>query len=139
MRGTFAKHGVRLTGIDGNNHMKHKTWFRLVIRAVGVAFIGFSLPLLGSQIANLVGYLEYWSSTAVSGNLQSWHFLGYLIGGIGQFALGVYCLAGGKWIVDKCIPSNRPYCPECGYDLSHNAHATQCPECGVALPVSNPL
>ena len=29
--------------------------------------------------------------------------------------------------------SNRPYCPECGYDLS-KATSGNCPECGVKLP-----
>ncbi|MCZ6811939.1 MAG: hypothetical protein ACE10B_03625 [Phycisphaerales bacterium] len=57
-------------------------------------------------------------------------------GSIVQLAIGVYLLFGGKWIVNVCIPSNRPYCPECGYDLSKAASAN-CPECGVKLPRDN--
>ncbi len=54
-------------------------------------------------------------------------------GSIVQLAIGVYLLFGGNWIVNVCISSNRPYCPECGYDLS-KATSANCPECGVKLP-----
>ena len=46
---------------------------------------------------------------------------------------GVYLFFGGRWIADKAIPGNRPYCYECGYDLS-NYVGERCPECGT--PVS---
>jgi hypothetical protein len=45
----------------------------------------------------------------------------------------MYLLIGGKWIADFAIPSNRPYCPNCGYDLSHYS-GERCPECGVTWP-----
>jgi hypothetical protein len=50
-----------------------------------------------------------------------------------QLALGLYLFFGGEWIVNRAIPSNRPYCPECGYDLSRSRRE-HCPECGVTLP-----
>ena len=43
---------------------------------------------------------------------------------------GLYLFFGGKWIVNKAIPSNRPYCHECGYELTH-ARSNVCPECGT--------
>jgi predicted amidophosphoribosyltransferase len=43
-------------------------------------------------------------------------------------ASGLYLFFGGKWIVDLAIPGNRPYCQECGYDLT-GAHRDRCPEC----------
>jgi hypothetical protein len=45
-------------------------------------------------------------------------------------AVGLYLFFGGKWIVDKAIPSNRPYCHECGYELTA-ATQNRCPECGT--------
>ena len=44
--------------------------------------------------------------------------------------LGLYLFLGGRWIVDKSIPSNRRYCHECGYDLTHT-DSNCCPECGT--------
>ncbi len=56
------------------------------------------------------------------------HGIGYLI----QFVLGLYLLFSGEALVNLCIPSNRPYCPECGYELSESSQE-RCPECGVNL------
>ena len=41
-----------------------------------------------------------------------------------------YLFFGGKWVADKAIPGNRPYCHECGYDLT-NAAGNVCTECGT--------
>lgn len=115
--------------------MKHKTWFRLVIRAIGILLIGLSLPALCQGIGFIV-YLFMESS----GMPQSytWIQTAYYGGGIAQASLGIYLIFGGTWIVDTCIPSNRPYCPDCGYDLSHSVTSTMCPECGVSLPTLSP-
>jgi uncharacterized paraquat-inducible protein A len=50
---------------------------------------------------------------------------------------GLYLFFGGKWIVNKAIPSNRPYCHECGYELTH-ARSNVCPECGTEFKPSKP-
>ena len=111
--------------------MKHKTWFRLVIRAIGVLMIGLSLP----PLCQLIGYIIYlFVDSSGMPSSYTWIQTAYYGGGITQALLGVYLVYGGKWIVNKCIPSNREYCPECGYDLSHGANSANCPECGVTLP-----
>jgi hypothetical protein len=111
--------------------MKHKTWFRLVIKAIGVLFVGMSIPTVAAGIANLN---SMFSSRSFSGYVQALMVQAvWLCGSFLQLALGLYLFFGGKWIVDRAIPSNRPYCPECGYDLS-KSNGTVCPECGVTLP-----
>ena len=114
--------------------MKHKTWFRLVMKAIGVLLICLSLPDLmraGVQLASTL------LSDPGSGPWPPggwWWWLGaWGVGPALQLALGLYLVLGGKWIVDTVIPSNRPYCPECGYDVS-KATASDCPECGSQLP-----
>jgi hypothetical protein len=122
--------------------MKHKTWFRLVIKAIGVLLVGLSVPNLISSIVAIIDavigaqswtfYTPY-STTGVSpGDLVMGAVL-QILPASAQTCFGLYLLLGGKWLVNKCIPSNRPYCPECGYDLS-NASGDKCPECGIALP-----
>ena len=129
--------------------MKHKTWFRLVIKAIGVLLIGLSASPLASAVIWTVRTMLFgdpWtmytanSSVMTRGPISFAAILEQLINAIPpllQMLTGWYLLFGGKWIVNRCIPSNHPYCPECGYDLSHSPHASQCPECGVALPASN--
>jgi hypothetical protein len=64
--------------------------------------------------------------------------LGYLIlygggsGGILSLLIGLYLFFGGKWIVNRAIPGNRPYCQECGYELTRT-QSDRCPECGTSF------
>lgn len=112
--------------------MKHKTWFRLVIKAIGVLVIALSLPDAFHGVVYLL-YRVSSGNSVLGGSLISVIALtSPLIG----CALGAYLFVGGKWIIEKAIPSNRPYCPECGYDLS-KATSANCPECGVKLPRDN--
>jgi rubrerythrin len=50
-----------------------------------------------------------------------------------EMIAGAYLFFGGKWVADKAIPSNRPYCHECGYELTGNV-SDRCPECGTFPP-----
>jgi hypothetical protein len=118
--------------------MKHKTWFRLVLKAIGVLLVGLALPDVTTLILMIADHLFHWSQMTGGGAaplasrfrtstvvLQS---LPYLV----QAAFGLYLFFGGTWVVNKVIPSNKPYCPDCGYDLSRRT-TDRCPECGVAL------
>jgi hypothetical protein len=97
--------------------MKHKTWFRLVIKAIGLLFVGMSIPHITSMLVAVVQMLQYYTNAGTALGPQMWYYYGSLVGGLLEFALGLYLFFGGAWIVNKCIPSNRPYCPECGVTL----------------------
>lgn len=112
----------------GNQPVKYKTAFRLAVRWLG-------LWLFVSNIAGLVGgivsfALEFASSGLVSG-IFSWMIYNVLLSGL-QCGIGLYLFFGGEWIVNRAIPSNRPYCHECGYQLTGLPAGGQCPECGMA-------
>lgn len=120
--------------------VKHKTWFRLVLKAIGVLLLALGLPDLIQAGTLVVGY-------AYSG--------GYGFGGFGPLTdldvllmtisssnlitalvktlIGIYLLLYGGLLLNLCIPSNRPYCPECGYELRGSV-GVKCPECGCRLP-----
>lgn len=122
--------------------MRHKTWFRLVIKAIGILLVGFSIPqVITVPVELIVAYVSdgdwtlYSPYTLGSSDISilEWLFTtASALGPILQFTFGLYLLFGGKWLVNKVIPSSRPYCAECGYDLS-KSNAAKCPECGVAV------
>lgn len=117
--------------------MKHKTWFRLVIKAIGVLLIGFALNHVVQFVIQLT-YVYLYDPFGSSGifPLQGvWWTMQYLppaLGALAQLIVGLYLFFGGGWIVNKVVPSNPRYCPECGYDLSKST-APNCPECGTEV------
>ncbi|MBN1488771.1 MAG: hypothetical protein JXA69_02545 [Phycisphaerae bacterium] len=107
--------------------MKYKTLFRLVLKLIGVwVFLrgaGELIAITGALVRSLgpgqiipLGPAEY-----VAFSLAPQVF---------QVLCGLYLFFGGEWVVNLAIPGNRPYCPECGYDLSGARHS-RCPECGT--------
>lgn len=116
--------------------MKHKTWFRLVLKAIGIYMICTGIPGLLTQVSSLVfQYSSFSVGAGVGWTVNQWWtwLIPQAIHSLGFLMIGLYLVFGGEWIVNKCIPSNRPYCPECGYDLSQS-HGEKCAECGVTLP-----
>ena len=105
--------------------MKYKTLFRLLLKLLGVCFLvegGSFSVVLGAAMA--VSWLE-------SGMLGSPGVpLPWLLAYLAQMGIGLYLFLGAEWIVNRAIPGNRPYCPECAYDLS-GAAGGRCPECGT--------
>lgn len=112
--------------------MKYKTAFRLALKLVGVWILAFNAPGFLVWAGRYAWY--YYASTLRPGSAVSPYDLVYTLQtGIGV-AIGLYLLFGGEWIVRLAIPSNRPYCPECGYDLCGLSESDRCPECGTILP-----
>ena len=108
--------------------VRYKTLFRLLLKAVGVW-------LFFSGTATLITGLLQASAWITAGMGPSGLLLMYIgtgAGGAVQTGAGVYLFLGGRWLVDRAIPSNRPYCQECGYELTRH-NVTNCPECGTPV------
>jgi len=106
--------------------MKHKTLFRLLLKFLGVWLTANGIVSLVSTITNVM-VMTFFRPAGVSYSYPYWISL---LSGVVGIALGLYLFFGGKRIVDLAIPSNRPYCHECGYDLT-GAVGHVCNECGT--------
>ncbi len=121
--------------------MKHKTWFRLVLKLIGIFLIVTGAINVVDSVSSAVGMAAFSGRFGPSGSgsfidLQQmllWILYNGLVGGLARIAIGAYFLFGGAKLVNLCIPSNRPYCPHCGYDV-RAVKDELCPECGVRLP-----
>lgn len=115
--------------------MKHKTWFRLILKAIGVLVIALSAGEAVTFVWTV--FLEFRDSGLVP--LWNSYVFAFGLGKLITLAIGFYLLLGGERLVNFCIPSNRAYCPNCGYDVSESLFAKNCSECGVTLPTGNGL
>jgi len=107
--------------------MKYKTLFRMLLKVIGVwVFVG-GIGTLLSQLG-ILGY--YLTNPSLRNSGQLGYFVINIISPLAQLGIGAYLFFSGKWIADIAIPGNRPYCHECGYDLT-NAPGNICTECGT--------
>ena len=110
--------------------MKHKTLFRLGLKFIGVWMTLSAISQLASGIFNWIANFAMRSRAGVPN--MDLAYLIFVLAPVTEMAMGLYLFFGGKWIADLAIPSNRPYCPECGYDLT-GATGNVCNECGTVF------
>ena len=110
--------------------MRYKTFTRLLIKLMGIYFlINGLINTLSSTTYLLMSLSEYGS---YGGLRIIAHPIAWGITSVCSTIAGLVLLLASNWLVDKLIPSNRPYCPNCGYELT-GAMGGHCPECGVEL------
>lgn len=120
--------------------MKYKTLFRLALKIVGVVVVvhaAFDIPW---SALSLVGYATSTNSVQMSmiNGLPDWAWTAaQFVTSLLKIALGIYLFFGGEWMVNKAIPSNKPYCYECGY-LLRDLTGNRCPECDTPFKPENP-
>lgn len=107
--------------------MKYKTLCRLLVRLIGVYLLAMGVASIWTNVLQVISML----GRGISGrDFREWAL--WAMQPLGSLTVGGYLFFGGKWVVDKLIPSNRPYCHECGYDLSGSV-GNVCAECGTAF------
>jgi len=110
--------------------MKYKTLFRLALKFLGLWFVVDGIvDVMRVLVHDVVRH-------RMVGAPGIWWSANSYFGAVVQLAMGLYFLLGGEWIVKKIIPSNRPYCPECAYDL-RGMSGDRCPECGTVISREN--
>lgn len=113
--------------------MKHKTWFRLVVKAIGILVFCLGLAEFCGLVLHLAGVV-FTDAIPSVGLPDLLYQFGYAFGrAVGGMVIGAFLLSSADLVTDRIIPSNRPYCPACGYEIA-GVKTGDCPECGVALP-----
>lgn len=109
--------------------MKYKSLFRVLQKVVGLAACAYGLVNAFGHVSQLLWYFSA-SAGRMAGAFPFmwWQALPY--SGLASIALGLFLFFGGRWIANLAIPGNRPYCAECGYDLTRCVGSV-CPECGT--------
>lgn len=109
--------------------MSHRGWFTLVLRAIGVYF-------LGSTLSHLVAFFSEIVLAVVQGRaMASTEWMSWTLDQLGlvlQAGFGFYLLFGADRLVTYCLSSVQGLCPRCGNDLRGLGLAC-CPECGTPV------
>ena len=112
--------------------MKYKTWCRVTLRLLGAFIVAAHLPTLVVRVlvtAKTAAFGSAYSRMAGSSWIEQ--DISMLVEEVLEVCVGLYLFSRGNWIIDRIIPSNRPYCHECGYEQTGLPAEGICPECGT--------
>lgn len=116
--------------------MADYSWFRLLVRALGLVFIGLALPSV-IQTAFWVANAWQYQTRAGTGGVSVWstvvQWTGVVVSVVIQLLFGLYLFFGGEWVIRRCLRDVYGRCAACGYEVAGHAGAV-CPECGAMLP-----
>src|SRR5262249_55089189 len=112
--------------------MTDYSWFKLLVRAIGLLLLGIGAPQLLSSIITIC-------SRFLGGELQ-WQimapmYVGLVAEGAAQMGFGLYLLLGPENLIARCLGGVRGRCAACGYDISTITTGI-CPECGTEFKAS---
>src|SRR5690348_8345248 len=108
-------------------------WFKLLVRALGVLFLGLGVPHV-LQVGAVLAIDWIWARGGAS--QRGWGTLisnaPYLLAYGAQAAFGYYLLMRGQLLIEHCLLGVRGRCAGCGYDLAA-VTGPECPECGSPI------
>jgi hypothetical protein len=116
--------------------MRYKTLFRIGLKLIGIWILAQTAGPIAGTLTHIAalhrrhGAWSFWSFWWTPDLLLP--FFVPLVESAVMLVIGLYLFLGGRWIVNVAVPSNRPYCPECGYDSFHRSGEI-CPECGTPI------
>lgn len=113
--------------------MKYKTLVRVGLRLFGVFFCSLWLSRVANRVfAAISPVVIDWLGQSQSGFVMPGSALVWGIGSeTGTLLIGLVLFLGSGFFANLVIPSNRPYCLDCGYELTASPPEGCCPECGA--------
>jgi hypothetical protein len=114
--------------------MSDYAWFKLLVRAIGIALIGFSVPTLIWYVMQMAMSGLPGSPGRTTRSLED-HILRNLptLASYGiQAFMGWYLLFRGEWIIGRVLAEVNGRCAKCGYDI-RGLKGNACPECNTAM------
>ncbi len=112
------------------------TWFRLMIRGIGVLLLGLALP----EFITLAVWFLQRPAIQVGGFSTAsdlWSYVPGLIGILLKIGIALYLLFFAEGLIRRCLSDTIGRCPLCQYDLKGRRSGI-CPECGVDLGMLYP-
>ncbi len=116
--------------------MMDHSWFKLVLRLIGVLLLALYLPAALIYVARVIERLMQSDQFVFFNDDFGGGWVWALVGFVPYFVvvlLGLYLTFDGRWFIKWCLRDIVGRCPTCGYDLRRNAEAV-CPECGCENP-----
>lgn len=112
--------------------MNDRSWFRLLVRGIGMVILGFSAPKVIVLVAGVIAAL---SSSGTQGVFQDDYLLQLVVAGLAclvQLAFGIYLLFFGDGLIRLCLRDVDARCVHCQHSLVGVA-GDRCPECGSGI------